>query len=195
MTRTDIINALIDRYGYNSYLEIGTQNRKNNFDKINCTLKVCVDPDPNAKADFVCTSDEYFNFHHKTPAKFDIIFVDGLHHDDQCTRDIMNAFKAMSWHGSIVVHDTNPQSEEAQRVPREVKVWNGNVWRSIVDLRKHAMMTFYTVDTDHGCTVVQAGFNDIRDKIEEPITYENFDKNRSKWLNLITVDKFKEITR
>lgn len=196
MTRTDIINALIDRNGYQSYLEIGTQNRVNNFNKINCVDKTCVDPDPNVKANFVCTSDEFFSGFQGNPwRKYDIIFIDGLHHSDQCTKDIWNAYRMLSWNGSIVVHDANPQSELAQRIPRETKVWNGDVWKSIVELRKHSVLCFYTVDTDHGCTVIHVGFNDTRDKIEEELTYENFDKNRDKWLNLISVDKFKEITR
>ena len=35
MKRTDIINALIQKYGYKSYLEVGTQDPASNFDLIN----------------------------------------------------------------------------------------------------------------------------------------------------------------
>ena len=44
MKRTDIINALIAKYGYKSYLEVGTQDPTSNFDLITAEHKVSIDP-------------------------------------------------------------------------------------------------------------------------------------------------------
>lgn len=59
-TRTDLLNHLAEKHNLQRYLEIGVQVPELNFDKIKCPDKVGVDPDPNAKADFVLTSDKFF---------------------------------------------------------------------------------------------------------------------------------------
>ena len=49
ITRTDIINYLIWKQGYRSYLEIGLDDPEPNFTKIRCELKESVDPyDPSS---------------------------------------------------------------------------------------------------------------------------------------------------
>lgn len=77
--RWDIINDLIKKNGYKSYLEIGVYNRALNFNQIKAKIKWCVDPDVNANADVVCTSDMYFESAIQAGEKYDIIFIDGLH--------------------------------------------------------------------------------------------------------------------
>jgi predicted O-methyltransferase YrrM len=104
MLRFDIINYLISVNGYKSFLEIGTQ-AKINFTSINVDRKVCVDPDPNAEADYQITSDDYFDNNFE---KFDIVFVDGLHHADVAYRDIVNSLRRLNPGGCIVVHDVIP---------------------------------------------------------------------------------------
>jgi hypothetical protein len=60
---TDLLNYLVQTFNLQSYLEIGVYARENNFNKINIPWrqKFCIDPDKNAKADFIGTSDEYFS--------------------------------------------------------------------------------------------------------------------------------------
>lgn len=58
--RYDIINDFIQQRNFKNYLEIGTHDRNANFNKIKCDNKVCVDPDVNAKADYITTSDQFF---------------------------------------------------------------------------------------------------------------------------------------
>ena len=49
IARTDIINYLIWKQGYRSYLEIGLDDPEPNFTKIRCELKESVDPyDPSS---------------------------------------------------------------------------------------------------------------------------------------------------
>lgn len=56
ITRTDIINYLIWKQGYRSYLEIGLDDPEPNFTKIRCELKESVDPyDPSSN--FWCGMD------------------------------------------------------------------------------------------------------------------------------------------
>jgi len=157
MLRFDILNHLISVNRYKSFLEIGTQ-AKINFTSVNVDRKVCVDPDINAGADYQMTSDEYFRDNFE---KFDIVFVDGLHHADVAYRDIINSLKRLNPGGCIVVHDVIPFSYEAQVIPLQkasdvgTVAWNGDVWKAWVKLRterKDLMM--HCVNTDHGCGII-----------------------------------------
>jgi len=47
----------------------------------------------------------------------------------------------------------------------------------------------FVVNTDHGCGIIQKGCQDTIN-IDGVMTYQNFDKNRKEWLNLITVEEF-----
>ena len=157
MQRFDIINHLIKTNGYKSFLEIGTQ-AKINFSSVQVERKVCVDPDPDANADFQIPSDDFFARNTET---FDIVFVDGLHHADFAYRDIVNSLKILNKGGSIVVHDVIPFSYEAQIIPLEkaytigTVAWNGDVWKAWVKLRtERSDLLMRCVNEDHGCGII-----------------------------------------
>lgn len=124
-TRTEIINELITEHGFQSYLEVGLGDAVN-FGKVNSKVKVGVDPDSDVSLQM--DSDEFFQ---STEAKFDLIFIDGLHHSDQVERDIVNAYNCLNKGGVILIHDCNPWDEKIQRVPRETKNWTGDVWKAV----------------------------------------------------------------
>lgn len=194
MTRTEILQYLIDNYRLKSYVEVGTQRKINNFDKIKCQTKMSIDPDLESDADIHLTSDQFFKKYHWLEKK-DIIFLDGLHHEDQLLRDIENSLANLSDTGFIVCHDCNPPNELVQRVPRESKQWVGSCWQAIVKLREREDLNIVTVDTDWGCTIIEKLNGNGKAKVlnrKEDLTYENLDKNRKEWLNLISVKEFKE---
>lgn len=187
MTRTEIINTLIREYEYKSYLEIGVFNREHNFNLVKCINKVCVDPDPKCKADFVMTSDMFFEKYHST---YDLVFVDGSHISTQVYRDILNALDCLNKGGTIVCHDMNPVSLEAQKVPRIQGEWNGDCWMAWVWLRAtRSDLSMKVIDTDYGCGIIQRGKQDLL-QIDCNITYENLQLNKEKWLNLKPVSTF-----
>ena len=157
MLRFDIINNLISINGYKSFLEIGTQ-AKINFTSVIVDRKVCVDPDPTEDADYQITSDEYFNNNFE---KFDIIFVDGLHHADVAYRDIVNSLNRLNPDGTIVVHDVIPYSYEAQVIPLQkasdmgTVASNGDVWKAWIKIRTERNdLIMNCVNTDHGCGII-----------------------------------------
>jgi hypothetical protein len=180
MHHTDILNRLVDAYGYQSYMEIGVQRRANNFDKIKVEDKVGVDPDPAAGV-WVGTSDEWFKNNHRL---FDLIFIDGLHEYKQVFKDIMNSLGCLTEYGTIVVHDCNPTDEPMQRVPRETKVWTGDAWKAFVQIRQYEHLRMYVMNTDFGVGIIQKRPQPLRIP-EDMLTYENLDKYRDVWLNLI----------
>lgn len=130
MNHTEHLNKLITENGYKSYLEIGYGTGEN-FKVISAATKVTIDPNITGLGEglFKGTSDEYFE-QLDGRTKFDLIFIDGLHHCDQVERDILNSWKHLKKGGAIVLHDVWPTNEEMTHVPRETKQWAGDVFKA-----------------------------------------------------------------
>ena len=192
MDRFDLINFLIEMFGYTSYLEIGVCNPEKCFNKVKADFKVAVDPAPAILQDniFQMTSDEFFK---RNTQMFDIVFVDGLHHDDQVERDILNSLNFLTPNGTIVVHDCNPLDEDHQRVPSVVAFWCGTVWKAWVKLRQELHdVEMFIISTDTGVGIIRRFEGASRlEPITEPLTFQNLDMHREKWLNIVSVDDFK----
>lgn len=203
--RQELINYLIERNNYKRYLEIGVEDG-HSLHSVKCQIKHGVDP--NSKhATFHLTSDDFF-YQLAPHIKYDLIFIDGLHLEDQVDRDIKNSLKHLSSNGIIVVHDCNPPTSWHQRSYQEAKkngfrLWNGTVWRSIVKLRAtRPDLLVQVVDTDWGCGLIKP-INNIDDtlttnsEIELPsielFNYEYLEQNRELALNLISVELFKTL--
>ena len=188
MNRTELINHFIKKYDYKKYLEIGVFNPYRNFNKINIEYKIGIDPDSKTNPSIVTTSDNFFKYN---KSKFDIIFIDGLHIKEQVIRDILNSLKFLTINGTIILHDCNPKDEISQKVPKETDHWNGNVWEAFVYIRTHYNgLNCFVIDTDEGCGIIQKNDNYKRIHIKEKINYNNFDKYKKKWLNLISIEDF-----
>jgi len=191
MKRYDIINTLIKNRGYSSYLEIGLCQGQT-FNEVKIEEKTSVDPAvheyAHAKPTHQMTSDEFFDSNTDT---FDIVFIDGLHHSDQVYRDIRNSLDALNEGGVVVCHDMNPQKKEQQIVPRQQKTWTGDCWKALVKFRtEHLPYRVRVVDTDWGVGIIENSDNPDSLSVPEDLTFENLQKNRKKWLNLISIKEF-----
>lgn len=202
ITRTTILNNLIDRYGFTSYLEIGVRDAKENFDLINTDIKEGVDPDPVTPVKFNMTSDEFFLNH--AQGKYDLIFVDGLHTAEQVYTDVQNSLNHLNEGGFIVLHDCNPPTEYHIRSYEEYLAtrgqWNGTVFRGFIKLKQELRdWRCFVVDTDFGCGVVtervlKRDFFPLRWGVNN-IDWEFFDGHRQKLLDLITYEEFIELLK
>ncbi len=201
VTRTDILNYLVEKYKYTTYLEIGVRNpTSGNFNNIKIKNKLGVDPNPitNQKNIFVGTSDLFFM---KNKSTFDLIFIDGLHLENQVDKDIMNSLNCLNEGGMILLHDCNPPTEMHQRenycVDGKYPAWNGTVWKSFAKLRMtRPDLTMYVIDTDWGVGVIKKGSQELfpseNINIDE-LKYELLENNREELLHLIPVGKYKKI--
>jgi hypothetical protein len=190
MKRTDIINILIQKYEYKSYLEVGTQDPSSNFDFINAEDKVSIDPFPRGEVTFVGTSDEYFESI-SDDIKYDIIFIDGLHHNDQVLKDIQNSLNHLSENGTIVCHDCLPSTEKMQERDDHGGEWTGDVWKAIAELRVETIdLDIKVVDTDYGCGIIRRGTNVPYETQQDYLTYSHYSLNKNKMLNVITTEQF-----
>jgi len=195
MTRTEIINSLIEKNKYESYLEIGVNTPAQpgyNWDGVRVKLKHGVDP--NVETTYKMTSDDFFAS--AISQKYDIVFVDGLHLHEQVYRDITNSLNFLNEGGTIVVHDCNPISEITQRRERASDAWHGDVWKAIVQLRMEmSEIEIFTVDADEGCGIIRKGSQKLLNPegLGDVYSYSFLDENRKLAINLISVEEFKNI--
>jgi len=151
--RWDLIQFLINKYDYSTYLEIGCD-KDQSFSQIKISHKVGVDPISGGT--IRKTSDEFFK---NNKEKFDIIFIDGLHHYEQVIVDINNALSVLNDNGHILVHDCLPRTIAHQAIPRYRGSWNGDVWKSIVELRTKKYLDVFTCEIDFGVGIIQKKIN------------------------------------
>ena len=190
MTRTEIIQMLINKTQAKKYLEIG-MGPGLNFLAIECENKTCVDPTPTVPVTYTMTSDDFFL---QNEEKFDIVFIDGLHWSEQVYKDIINSLNILNDGGFIICHDMNPHSEFIQRYPQPLaeSEWTGDCWKAWVKLRaERDDLNMCVVDTDYGCGIITRGKQSMI-KLSGELIWETLDNDRTKLLNLISVEKFKQ---
>ena len=138
----ELANYLADKFNYKTYLELGTA-KCETINEINIPFKRGVDINKDV---YGCdnpshmTTDEYFETDVfadiENNGKFDIVFIDGLHHSDQVDKDFENSLKYLSDDGIILMDDVTPPEEEWQIIPRNRwGGWTGDCWKSFLKLR------------------------------------------------------------
>ena len=98
--RYDLINTLIQKFGFKNYLEIGVSDPSECFNNVICENKMGVDPGlefPDNPVKYPMTSDDFFSSLEKgnldlDPGfRWDVIFIDGLHISTQVMKDVINS--------------------------------------------------------------------------------------------------------
>lgn len=200
MTRIDIINALIKKHNYKTYLEIGVRNPNDCFNHIQCETKHGVDPgvEGSWQVTFPMTSDNFFKINEDL---YDIILIDGLHIDEQVERDIINSLSCLSENGTIVLHDCNPPTiHHARENYYDLSTpagsdWNGTVWKAIVNVRSNIpYIETRVIDTDWGVGLIQKSkTNNIILNNNPYYSFNKFSENKQYYLNLISSQQFLDI--
>ena len=136
------------------------------------------------------TSDDFFE---QNEEMFDIVFIDGLHIYDQVRRDIINSLLCLEDNGIILLHDCLPLTHSAHTPHRETRVWNGDVWRAIVQARTSEIIDTAVCLIDHGVGIICKRPNrnllDINVDDFSKLSYEKLADNYNKWLNTIDYDE------
>jgi hypothetical protein len=189
--RYDIINALIKKNDYTDYLEIGICNPADCFDRILCSSKVGIEPNPISYRSEVeiCTSDEFFKNNKK---KFDIIFIDGLHKAYQVSKDYDNSLKCLKEGGIIISHDNLPGRPEHATEENHGGAWFGTAWKATALLRMiYKDLEVEVLDTDCGLGVVRKGKQELYPLVKpEELTFDYYLTNRCDLLNITDVFSF-----
>lgn len=145
MNRVELINYLIDQRKSSGYLEISPPDQKANFTEIRCAHKTCT---------FNDISDHFFEHNEE---RFDIIFIDGLHTEEQVQKDIRNSFRFLTKGGVIILHDCMPPDAWHQRDQEDFKTgenWNGTVWKAVLKYFNSTSFRCVLLDTDWGCGII-----------------------------------------
>jgi len=200
MRRYEIINKIIKDKGFKKYLEIGVYTGQC-IREIDVELKHGVDPGSEGhvapEVTHRMTSNEFFESLDKD-FKYDVIFIDGLHHSEQVDIDIENSLNHLVDNGVIVLHDCSPEEELYTLIPRVSGIWNGDVYKSVLRFRKKGLHTCFTIDTDCGCGVIVKD-NKVKEVSnpelyeEAELSWEVFNKNRKELLDLTRVFDFERL--
>lgn len=180
MLRHDRLNKLAELVSAKTYLEIGVREGAT-LKKVSVPRKFGVDPffrfdrenfftNPGEDVKlFETTSDDFFAMI-QPDIKFDLIFIDGLHHYDQVVRDVLGALRHSHEKTIILVDDTIPTSMAAatrnlsdlaklmKATGETSKNWMGDVYKIFpflhMFLRQFEIATFPGTTTLHPQTVV-----------------------------------------
>jgi hypothetical protein len=209
--KTDIIRFLSAHHGYRSYLEICTPTTGNLFAKIRqADFAIChrlmyrcsEDFDDGHPIDFRTPdfdTGELIAARQASDHRYDVILVDSFHLYDTSYRDIADALSLLSDHGTIVVHDCLPTSEDLVSSDFRPGFWCGVTFVAYVDF-VHAVggIAHATVDADFGCGIIRRsarqapplppGWNVAR--TDALAAYRFLREHPAALLNLMSVDDF-----
>ena len=189
--KKEIVQNTINRKKYKSYLEIGCFDN-DLFNHVNCLKKVGVDP--YSGGTLRKTSDDFFLKNEET---FDCIFIDGLHYYQQVKKDINNSIKSLNQNGVIFVHDCLPNNVYDQAVPRCKYIWNGDVWKAIVELRTFDYVNTYTCYADLGIGVILKNKNKNKLKLDNTdfskLKFSDYFNNYKEYMNVVEYEELEKI--
>ena len=190
-SRQEIIQKIIDKKKYQSYLEIGCFDNST-FSKIKINHKIGIDP--NSGGNKKMTSDEFFS---QSNEKFDCIFIDGLHIYEQARQDILNSVKFLKTDGIIILHDCLPNKIWNQIVPQIYGHWNGDVWKAIVEARTLNDLDTYTCIADNGLGIIFKRKNRnplvLKNKNFKNLKYKDYYVNHKLYMNLVEVSDIDQL--
>ncbi len=162
--RHSFVNKAVSMFDNCEYLEIGVGNN-DLFNSIPLKMSKKHGVDPIHGGNYRMTSDEFFlKFPEK---KFDVIFIDGLHHYLQCQKDVLNSINCLKKGGLILLHDMLPGSDYEQYIPRKQNDWKGDVWKVAVELNQSENLEFKIINIDSGIGIIKIKENFLYKKIPE----------------------------
>jgi hypothetical protein len=217
MHRQYLIQQLINKHHFKTYLEIGVFKAKVFFD-IKAKNKIAVDPDfkfstwakfkahflnkTNRAAQFFEHTSDHF-FENKANHIFDnqpieIALIDGMHEYQFALRDVLNTINYLSPNGIIIMHDCNPDTAQSASSFKEWEAnqflynWHGDVWKVITYIRSQRPdLTAYVCDTDFGLGIITKQPNNNTLALSEAdinnLTYNDFEAKKDSLIGLTSV--------
>lgn len=174
-----IINHFIEKYNYESYLELGVRKRESTYNHIQCISKEGVDINSASNPTYTMSTDEFFE-NHSNNRLWDIIFIDACHEKDFVARDFENSLKHLNNNGTIIMDDVNPFTE---MYLSSQYCWNA--WEVFGKLRgTRSDLEMYTINSSF-CGVVRRGKQKIHN-LNIQSSWGFLEKNRQTLLNTIT---------
>ena len=201
MKRTEIINGIIKKHGFKSYLEIGVNDGKN-LNAIECENKYGTDIADlshlkiDAALYYKTSSDDFFNAlgdgmsENVTdfPTHYDCIFIDGDHTYNQSNKDLGNSLRHLKEGGLILLHDTNPNNIKEITPNNNGKAWCGEVWKTVLKAQNEGYK-IQTIPDDYGITIISGEITSTNNH-SLPNSSQDFLKDKSSLLNFISYNDY-----
>ncbi|MDC1148758.1 class I SAM-dependent methyltransferase [Pelagibacteraceae bacterium] len=150
-SRHAFINKAISKFQNCKYLEIGV-NDNSVFNTIPLPIENKFGVDPEKGGNLKMTSDEFFKINNE---KFDVVFIDGLHHFEQCRNDCINSLECLKPDGIIFIHDLLPRNFLEEKVPRVQTSWTGDIWKISEEILISKNIDFKIVNIDMGIGILK----------------------------------------
>lgn len=147
--RIAVVNLLLTERPAMRYLEIGCDTNEL-FDSVIAKDKIGIDPQRGGTHRM--TSDTFFAHNE---ARYDLVFIDGLHTYPQTRRDLVHALSCVGHNGWIVLHDMWPLDWLEEHVPRISLGWTGDVWKVAFELVRSPKLEFKLLKIDHGVGIIR----------------------------------------
>ena len=170
-TYYDLLADVHDLVRPRLYLEIGVDAGQSLSLVDASTRVVAVDPVPRCRPDMhpaldlvATTSAEFFADPSAVWAcgrPVDLVFLDGLHHFEVTIADLLGAEALAGPDTVVLIHDCLPIDEVTSARERSTVVWSGDVWKTVVALRRHRPdLSVTTLDVSPTGMAVVTGFGD-----------------------------------
>lgn len=184
----ELINLIIQKCQYKSYLELGigaaleTIREIKNIEITSVDIHKFTEQYPS----FVGTTDDFFQSN--LQSKFDAIYIDADHSEESVNRDFANAVKALNKGGIIFMHDVGPLFEKDTALTA-----SGTAYKSFIKIRnttKYDAFSFQFPDGDViGIVKVRKNPNLYLLKKDEPVTFALYDAEREGILQKKTLEE------
>mgnify|MGYP000858399679 CR=1 FL=1 len=176
------------------YLEIGVDEGHSLALAGPTTRLVGVDPDPRVgdldHPDWTvvsATSEEFFASHDVKGllgGPIDLAFVDGLHHFEVALADVLAVERYAHPRTVVLVHDVVPIDAPTSTRERATVVWSGDVWKTVVALRRHRPnLRITTLDVAPTGMALITGFGPPRDDAHDGQQDGAVNRNSNPWFD------------
>src|ERR1700722_11416255 len=217
MRKYDIVNGLARKRGYQSYLEICTPSSGMTFARVDRTqfprchrlLYRCPEGFTDGAEITYRAANEDISGLIASNARYDCVFLDPFHGYECSYRDLEIVLSLVSPHGVVVVHDCSPPTQDVCGPSPRQRRWCGCTYCAYIDfVFALPELSYYTVDTDFGCGVIQKAPAAQGTPVRKPDAvvdlseswraarnrdadmYSFFDQHRRDLLNLVSVRQF-----
>jgi len=166
--KADLINHIAELRGYRSYLEICNTHSGFRFGEIDrgvlttrhrLMYRCAPGYSDGQPIDFSTAGLDTSDCIRAMRARnllYDVILVDPWHEYATSFRDLNDAMTLLAEHGTVMVHDCRPPSEDHIKMPFvEGFQWSGVTYRAFLDFVVQRSLEYRTVDIDFGCGIIR----------------------------------------
>ena len=112
-------------------------------------------------------------------------------------KDILNSLKVLNSGGVIMLHDCLPNNFYEQAVPRCQDIWNGDVWKAIVEVRTYEYLDTYTCYADYGIGIILKRKNRSRLAIDKKdfskLRFIDYYNNFKQFMNVVEFNELNNL--